>query len=235
MISNPSREKIQVLSAETTVPFAANKNDVEDDPQAIVQRGAGSLAAAGRSTDAWIKYGFYAAVLFALLGFVAVVAFFCYFAHDMTKAFSPNILAALSPLDQSRLDEILSVHIAMWRFALLACGMMGGVVLGFLGLALFLLGVNGDMNGKAEGRGYSLYWNHVAPGTLVIIAATVLIGVCALQPVRFKTETTDQGGATSNPILQGGGTSSRSVQQEVNTPSTECVPDPSIHKKCPSS
>lgn len=82
---------------------------------------------------------------------------------------------------------------AMARFALLSCGVCVGMGFGFLGFALFLLGIKGEMDVTAQHENTRIKVARMAPGVFVILCATILIGVCA----SFRTGYEFRGGETS--------------------------------------
>jgi hypothetical protein len=71
------------------------------------------------------------------------------------------------------------------RVLLLSCGVFVGMAFGFLGFALFLLGVNGDIAAEGQAQGTSLKVSRLAPGAFVIACSAILVGVCATRPVVF--------------------------------------------------
>ncbi|HEV2707772.1 MAG TPA: hypothetical protein VGV59_17770 [Pyrinomonadaceae bacterium] len=88
--------------------------------------------------------------------------------------------------------NILSVSIAgrlqMARFTLLSCGAFAGLSFGFLGFALFLIGIKEEMDVEAQSENYRVKFARMSPGALVILIAAVLIGVCITRPLSFGTE-----------------------------------------------
>jgi hypothetical protein len=73
---------------------------------------------------------------------------------------------------------------AMARFALLSCGVTVGMGFGFLGFALFLLGIKGEMEVDIKHDNAYAKIARMAPGVFVILCASVLIAVC----ITFRTE-----------------------------------------------
>lgn len=192
------------------VPLASEvEGSVALDPAPGVPKGK-------HSSDALIRRGFFAAVVFSMLGFCTVAVYLFYFAFQMNAAFGARSVGALHSLGSGEELQVLFVHVAAWHFGLQSCGVMAGVVLGFLGLALFLLGIQGDIEGTARVSGYSFQFSHMAPGTLVILAATILIGICATRtgaevaigpsgkPPQAETATPDRGSAATGAPAQVG-------------------------------
>jgi hypothetical protein len=82
---------------------------------------------------------------------------------------------------------------AMARFALLSCGVSVGMGFGFLGFALFLLGIKGEMDVAAQSENAKIKIARMAPGVFVILCASVLIAVC----ITFRTEYEFKGAETT--------------------------------------
>lgn len=73
----------------------------------------------------------------------------------------------------------LSVHMYIARISLLSTGVFVGLAFGFLGFSLFLIGINGSMDASLETAGnIKLQAARIAPGVFVLLASTILIGVC---------------------------------------------------------
>lgn len=64
------------------------------------------------------------------------------------------------------------------RIELLSTGVFVGLAFGFLGFALVVIGVRGDISAEGTQGPLSLKLAHLSPGVLVIIAATALVAVC---------------------------------------------------------
>lgn len=93
-----------------------------------------------------LLYSFAAAVLLAIGGFVVVSVYLFLYLHHAFNAFDTNALTQFSDMDPTRLQPILLARAGLWKFVLQSCGIISGVAFGFLGFALFLLGVKGDMD-----------------------------------------------------------------------------------------
>jgi hypothetical protein len=82
----------------------------------------------------------------------------------------------------------INARLVMARVALLSCGVFVGMSFGFLGFALFLLGIKEEMNVDAGSEGYSVKIARMSPGVFVILCATILIGVCISRQTPFSYE-----------------------------------------------
>jgi hypothetical protein len=86
--------------------------------------------------------------------------------------------------------ELLNARLVMARIALLSCGLLAGLSFGFLGFSLFLIGVDGESDVSGEHSDYKITLSKVSPGIIVLLAATILIGVCATRETPFWYERT---------------------------------------------
>jgi len=150
-----------------------------------------------------VNLGFMTALLLAGICLVAS-AFYLYTYMKDTNASMESMLkwATSSPIPQEGQNaatdvppeppspEILKLaitaRVTMARFTLLSCGVFVGLAFGFLGFALFLLGITNEMDATAEGEGYSIKLARLSPGVFVILCATVLIGVCMTRRTAFE-------------------------------------------------
>jgi hypothetical protein len=175
-----------------------------------------------------VRHGFFAAIAFSMLGFLAVVAYLYHYAAETDAAFTQQAILTLHNLNSINEErQCVFVHLAVWEFALQSCGIMAGVVFGFLGLALFLLGIRGDINGQASVHGYSIRLNHMAPGTLVIVVSAVLICICATRHVGLSAGPVDpdaKAGGSQGPSING-------YDSSRGAPARAIVPDPAVQDR----
>lgn len=82
----------------------------------------------------------------------------------------------------------LAARLAVAKYSLSSCGVVAGLAFGFLGLALFLLGIKGNMDAGGTYDKSSIQLGRVAPGTFVLICATILIGVSITHRIDFSSE-----------------------------------------------
>jgi hypothetical protein len=192
----------------------------ESDPERSTGETLASLTHSFASSEKLIRQGFFAAVLLSMLGFAAVVAYLFYCKHEMNVAFTSDAVSALHTKlgDYGEERLFLFVHLGVWQYALQSCGVMAGVVFGFLGLALFLLGIQGDINGKAKASGYTIQLNHLAPGTLVIVASAILIGICATRHVTLEIGPDSQPTKTDSTNSAHGGSGGTGAPAQVSVP-----------------
>jgi hypothetical protein len=130
--------------------------------------------------------------LFALVlaGFCfAFAALYLYKYLNITSGAIDSIIA--KTVDRAPVAQLaISGRLAVAKYSLSSCGIVCGLAFGFLGFALFLLGVRGEMNVKAEDSRRSLQLSRVAPGTFVIVCAAVLIGISVTHSIDFRAQGT---------------------------------------------
>jgi hypothetical protein len=80
----------------------------------------------------------------------------------------------------------INARLYMARIALLSCGVFIGMSFGFLGFALFLMGIKGEMDVAGRYEKYSAKLARLSPGVFVILCATILIGICISYDISFS-------------------------------------------------
>jgi hypothetical protein len=88
--------------------------------------------------------------------------------------------------DQTVLQLAINSRVVMTRFALLSCGVFVGMAFGFLGFALFLMGIKGEMDVSAQAESFTIKIARMSPGVFVLLCAAILIGVCATHSSSFQ-------------------------------------------------
>jgi hypothetical protein len=127
---------------------------------------------------------------FCLLGAIGHLIWFME-QVDRTMDQIHKTLGSLSGLDPSvkelpqanTLRHTIANSIALMRVSLLSSGIMVGVAFGFLGFALFVMGITGPAKLNVEAYNARVWLESVAPGLIVLLVAAVLIGVCVAQPI----------------------------------------------------
>ena len=136
---------------------------------------------------------------FALAVAAACLTLSAWYLFTFLQATNSGVESVLrSALQTSTPTSVIQLSIlartAMARFALLSCGVCVGMGFGFLGFALFLLGIKGEMDVEAQHENAQIKVARMAPGVFVILCATVLIGVC----ITFRTQYEWGGGEPGN-------------------------------------
>jgi hypothetical protein len=135
-----------------------------------------------------LNIGFLAALLLAAGAFL-LAAYYLQRYADSTQAVVNQMLQTgyrEKPLESANLELLqngLGVHTYVARVLLVSCGMFVALAFGFLGFALFLVGASGDSNVQGEAQGLRLSLTSLAPGTITILAAAILAGICASRPL----------------------------------------------------
>lgn len=155
------------------------------------------------STRDWtLRLGYFAGIT---MGFscLAVAAIYLFVYHQSNADAVNSALAKMEgkSLDTLRFDLTLKARLYTSGMALLSCGMFVGMAFGFLGFALFLLGVDGaievraksggaEPDGTSPGKGWGLQITQLAPGAFVILIAAVVVCFCASNRPVFRTSAT---------------------------------------------
>ena len=104
-------------------------------------------------------------------------------------------------LRPGHLEALINGRLVMARLALLSCGVSVAFAFGFLGFALFLLGIKGSIDAEVHADSYKATFARLSPGLLLLLASMVLIGICVTHPTPFEYSTTEtvEGGGASSP------------------------------------
>lgn len=173
-----------------------------------------------------LNIGFLAALILAALAFCMAGLYLLRFA-DSTNGVVAQAMAmgqrtdAISPTQLELLQNALGIHTYVARVLLISCGMFVALAFGFLGFALFLVGAAGQSDLSAsQGGTYQVTLSNLAPGTIAILAATVLAGLCV---TRSMPADISLGGKT-------GGQTSREASSDMLHPQDDPIrkPDPNL-------
>lgn len=107
--------------------------------------------------------------------------------------------AADKSITESTVEIAINARLVMARLAFLSCGTFIGMSFGFLGFALFLLGIKGEMGLDAGSESYRIKLARMSPGIFVILCATILIVICVTRQTPFSYEVV--GNSNSVPSL----------------------------------
>jgi hypothetical protein len=135
-----------------------------------------------------LLYSFVAAVVLAIGGFVVVSTYLFLYLNHAFNAFDTSSMTQFAGMEPDRLQPILLARAGLWKFILQSCGIIAGVAFGFLGFALFLLGAKGDIDASVSNSLHKVQLSRMAPGSLVILIAAVLIGVCSVSKVELSLD-----------------------------------------------
>jgi len=155
---------------------------------------------------AWLfNLGFCVALLLA----IACLAGGAWYLYQFQKGSQEAISAVLaSNKDTSQGTQVLSLTAQMYmaRILLHSCAITCGMAFGFLGFALFLIGIKSDMDAEGGKGDYKLKIARLSPGAMILVCSMILIGYCAVAtlPFDFKQPTgasTGKSAETPRPDL----------------------------------
>jgi hypothetical protein len=196
-------------------PFQIPANSIST----IVEKGV--LPPAGNVFPPWLlNTGFIFALILAFICLAASVWYLSYFlisTSNGVEAILSNSDAALNA-SQARFELAIQARTVMARLALLSCGTFVGMSLAFLGFALFLLGVKGEMDAEGTVESYSVKLARLSPGVFVMLCACILIGVCSTQRIRFDYERQTIPPANNNQGSAGNATSNHDYKPTLPDP-----------------
>lgn len=168
------------IEKEATLPVAQTKEGTRS-PKVHFQ----SLESGIKFPQSLLNVGFG----FALVLSAACLFLSAYYLRDFLISTSSGVQELINnsakPLGPATLEVAIQARLYMARLALFSCGVFIGVSFGFLGFALFLLGIRQSVDVDAEHDSIKAKFARLSPGLLVIICATILIGVCVTRPVEF--------------------------------------------------
>jgi len=123
-----------------------------------------------------------------LLGALIHLAWFMTQVNGTMKTMSELIADLIKNPNENAttLRYAVAARIALMRQSLVASGIMVGVTFGFVGFALFVMGITGAADLEGGGGGYSLVLKNAAPGLIVLVVSAGLIGVCVIQRVAVE-------------------------------------------------
>jgi hypothetical protein len=98
-------------------------------------------------------------------------------------------------LRSTDLKTAIFAQILVAQIALLSCGIFVGMAFGFLGFALFLLGIRAEMDVDARSEVYQMKLARLSPGVFVLLCAAVMITFCATHESEFGYRALEQPGA----------------------------------------
>jgi hypothetical protein len=188
-----------------------------------------------KGVDNWLfAIGFITALVLALLSLGCGAVYLWHYLDKCTAL-----------LKSGTDPHLLALSVSVIKVALLSCGVFVGMAFGFLGFALFLLGVRDDMDLEAkgtdrQGKEFSLRLIRLAPGTLVLLCAAVLIGVCCTHRIEMSAEgesPTPRGGvqageSTSGSPVNSPGNGPNGFPEEL-PPKNPSAPDPPANGPAP--
>ena len=135
--------------------------------------------------DPLIRYSVFAALGCAALCMVFTILYIFSYSLDSTLSFERHFDSYLAAGNAANLPTVLGLHMAQNRMFLQSCGMVAGIFFAFVGLALFLVGIQGTFDANGQVRDYSGSARRLAPGGIILLASMIFVGVSAMHPVDF--------------------------------------------------
>src|SRR6202044_2767807 len=132
-----------------------------------------------------IRYSVFAALGCAALCMVFTILYIFSYSLDSTLSFERHFDSYLAAGNAANLPTVLGLHMAQNRMFLQSCGMVAGIFFAFVGLALFLVGIQGTFDANGQVRDYSGSARRLAPGGIILLASMIFVGVSAMHPVDF--------------------------------------------------
>jgi hypothetical protein len=135
--------------------------------------------------DPLIRYSVFAALGCAAACMIFTILYVFSYSLDTTLSFERHFDSYLAPANAGNLSTVLGLHMAQNRMFLQSCGMVAGIFFAFLGVALFLLGIQGTVDATGQLKDQSANVRRLAPGGIVLLASMIFVGVSAMRPVDF--------------------------------------------------
>jgi hypothetical protein len=143
-------------------------------------------SAPAQTRDPLIRYSVFAALGCAGVCMIFTILYVFSYSLDSTLSFERHFDSYLASGNTANLSTVLGLHMAQNRMFLQSCGMVAGIFFAFLGLALFLVGIQGTVDASGEIKDYSASVRRLAPGGVILLASMIFVGVSAMHPIEFK-------------------------------------------------
>lgn len=135
--------------------------------------------------DPLIRYSVFAALGCAAVCMVFTLLYVFSYSLDSSRSFERHFDSYLASGNSANLSTVLGLHMAQNRMFLQSCGMVAGIFFAFLGLALFLVGIQGTVDASGQVKDYSSSSRRLAPGGIILFTSMIFVGVSAMRPIDF--------------------------------------------------
>jgi hypothetical protein len=135
--------------------------------------------------DPLIRYSVFVALGCAAVCMIFTILYVFSYSLDSTLSFERHFDSYLAAGNTANLPTVLGLHMAQNRMFLQSCGMVAGIFFAFLGLALFLVGIQGTIDASGQLKDYSTSVRRLAPGGIILLASMIFVGVSAMHPIDF--------------------------------------------------
>jgi pyruvate/2-oxoglutarate dehydrogenase complex dihydrolipoamide acyltransferase (E2) component len=139
-----------------------------------------------QTRDPLIRYSVFAALGCAGVCMIFTILYVFSYSLDSTLSFERHFDSYLAAGNAANLPTVLGLHMAQNRMFLQSCGMVAGIFFAFLGLALFLVGIQGSIDATGKVTDYSTSVRRLAPGGVILLASMIFVGVSAMHPIDFE-------------------------------------------------
>ena len=131
-----------------------------------------------------IRYSVFAALGCAALCMVFIILYIFSYSLDSTLSFERHFDSYASG-NTANLPTLLGFHMAQNRVFQQSCGMVAGLFFAFVGLALFLVGIQGTLDANGQVTDYAGSVKRLIPGGVILVASMIFVGASAMHPVDF--------------------------------------------------
>ena len=155
-----------------------------------------------QTRDPLIRYSVFAALGCAGVCMIFTILYVFSYSLDSTLSFERHFDSYLASGNASNLSTVLGLHMAQNRMFLQSCGMVAGIFFAFLGLALFLVGIQGSIDATGKVTDYSNSMKRLAPGGVILLASMIFVGVSAMHPIDLKISPWSNGVSPASAAIQ---------------------------------
>lgn len=194
-IEQPSTDKVTTdaasASAGNSLPEQDVASKVGSTPDVISQKPSRGKAKQSRAmvSSKLLSVGFVFALVLSLLCLGLSVFYLFQYLNSANTGITQvldKVATQQIKLETGQLEVLINGRLVMARLGLLSCGVLAGVAFGFLGFALFLLGIKETMDVSFDSVSYKANVARMSPGVFLIVIAAVLIGVCVSRETPFN-------------------------------------------------
>ena len=181
----------------------------------------------GRVPQRLIDAGFVLALLLSATCLVISAVYLFTFLSSTND----GIGLTLTQTDVSRapvaLETAVNGRLVMGRLGLLSCGILVGIAFGFLGFALFLIGIRESVNLDLETNIYKAKFAQMSPGVVIILCSAILVGVCATRETPFWYDhSTTPGRSNASPTTRNSDSNQRNDVNSEELPAKDKLTKP---------
>ncbi|MFP5267542.1 MAG: hypothetical protein ACLGQU_09275 [Acidobacteriota bacterium] len=137
------------------------------------------------SRDPLIRYSVFAALGCAGVCVLFAIVYIFAYSLNATISFEHHFDAYLSTTRTGNLSTVLGLHMAQNRMFLQSCGIIAGIFFACVGMALFLVGIQGSMDDRGRFRDDGAGVQRLAPGAAILLVSMSFVGVAAMHPIEL--------------------------------------------------